>query len=131
MALAQILPQTKLYISQTIVLAKAPQGKIIGGSVPRYFLGPACCPLLLWLVKGRRGQMIQGDIDADMFADFVGEKDKEGERSSCSRICFDLLMYSFGLKKQLLDDFTSTTFSDFTVIVINGYLTSINLTHKV
>jgi hypothetical protein len=33
--------------------------------------------------------MIQGDTDADMFADFEAE-DKEGERNSCSRICFGL-----------------------------------------
>jgi hypothetical protein len=72
--------------------------------------------------------MIQGGVDADMFADFEGERDK-GERSSCSRICFGLLMSGFGLKKQLLEDFASTTLSDFTVIVINGYLPSINLTH--
>lgn len=47
---AEILPRTKLYTSQAIVLANAPQGELIGGSVPRYFLGPACCPLLPWLV---------------------------------------------------------------------------------
>ncbi|XP_072151311.1 protein ANTAGONIST OF LIKE HETEROCHROMATIN PROTEIN 1-like [Setaria viridis] len=50
MAPAEILPRTKLYTSQSIVLANAPQGELIGGSVPRYFLGPACCPLLPWLV---------------------------------------------------------------------------------
>jgi hypothetical protein len=50
MAPAEILPRTKLYTSQAIVLANAPQGELIGGSVPRYFLGPACCPLLPWLV---------------------------------------------------------------------------------
>jgi hypothetical protein len=50
MAPAEILPRTKLYTSQAIVLANAPQGELIGGSVPRYFLGPVCCPLLPWLV---------------------------------------------------------------------------------
>jgi hypothetical protein len=50
MAPAEILPRTKLCTSQAIVLANAPQGELIGGSVPRYFLGPACCPLLPWLV---------------------------------------------------------------------------------
>ncbi|KAL6651929.1 hypothetical protein ACP70R_010854 [Stipagrostis hirtigluma subsp. patula] len=47
---AEILPRTKLYSSQSIVLANAPHGELIGGSVPRYFLGPACSPLLPWLV---------------------------------------------------------------------------------
>ncbi|CAL5025143.1 unnamed protein product [Urochloa decumbens] len=50
MAPAEILPRTKLCTSQAIVLANAPQGELIGGSVPRYFLGPASCPLLPWLV---------------------------------------------------------------------------------
>jgi origin recognition complex subunit 2 len=36
-------------------------------------------------------------------------------------------MYGFGSKKMLLEDFASTTLSDFTVIVVNGYLPSINL----
>ncbi|KAG2607909.1 hypothetical protein PVAP13_4NG297300 [Panicum virgatum] len=36
-------------------------------------------------------------------------------------------MYGFGSKKQLLEEFASTTLTDFTVIVINGYLPSINL----
>ena len=40
---------------------------------------------------------------------------------------FGLLMYGFGSKKQLLEDFASTTLTDFTVIVINCYLPSINL----
>ncbi|KAL6844487.1 hypothetical protein ACP4OV_026160 [Aristida adscensionis] len=47
---AEILPRTKLYTSQALVLANAPHGELIGGSVPRYFLGPACSPLLPWLV---------------------------------------------------------------------------------
>ncbi|KAL5214601.1 hypothetical protein ABZP36_003753 [Zizania latifolia] len=50
MAPADILPRTKLYSSQSLVLANAPHGELIGGSVPRYFLGPACCPMLPWLV---------------------------------------------------------------------------------
>lgn len=54
MAPAEILPRTKLYTSQSLVLANAPQGELIGGSVPRYFLGPACCPLLPWLVTPYR-----------------------------------------------------------------------------
>jgi hypothetical protein len=36
-------------------------------------------------------------------------------------------MYGFGSKKQLLEDFASTTLTDFTVVVINGYLPSVNL----
>ncbi|RLN12974.1 origin of replication complex subunit 2 [Panicum miliaceum] len=43
------------------------------------------------------------------------------------RCGFGLLMYGFGSKKQLLEDFASTTLTDFTVIVINGYLPSISL----
>ncbi|KAF2937670.1 hypothetical protein DAI22_03g066200 [Oryza sativa Japonica Group] len=43
------------------------------------------------------------------------------------RCGFGLLMYGFGSKKMLLEDFASTTLSDFTVIVVNGYLPSINL----
>ncbi|EER92739.1 origin of replication complex subunit 2 [Sorghum bicolor] len=43
------------------------------------------------------------------------------------RCGFGLLMYGFGSKKQLLEDFASTTLTDFTVIVINGYLPSVNL----
>ncbi|CAN6269476.1 unnamed protein product [Urochloa humidicola] len=149
MAPAEILPRTKLYTSQAIVLANAPQGELIGGSVPRYFLGPASCPLLPWLVtpynhvdvtdglskesifnnvhahgmqvvknafghvrarwrlldecwKGECQEalpyvvvagcllhnflikcgepMPQGNADADVFVDFEGDKDKEGER---------------------------------------------------
>ncbi|XP_003579375.1 protein ALP1-like [Brachypodium distachyon] len=45
-----ILRRSKLYASQSRVLANAPHGELIGGSVPRYFLGPACVPLLPWLV---------------------------------------------------------------------------------
>jgi len=43
------------------------------------------------------------------------------------RCGFSLLMYGFGSKKLLLEDFASTTLTDFTVIVVNGYLPSINL----
>uniref|UniRef100_A0A0D9VUQ7 Origin recognition complex subunit 2 n=1 Tax=Leersia perrieri TaxID=77586 RepID=A0A0D9VUQ7_9ORYZ len=43
------------------------------------------------------------------------------------RCGFGLLMYGFGSKKLLLEDFASTTLTDFTVIVLNGYLPSINL----
>ncbi|KAM3231031.1 hypothetical protein ACQJBY_061283 [Aegilops geniculata] len=43
------------------------------------------------------------------------------------RCGFGLLMYGFGSKKLLLEDFASTTLTDFTVIVVNGYLPSINL----
>jgi hypothetical protein len=153
LAPVEILPRTKLYTSQSMVLANAPQGELIGGSVPRYFLGPACCPLLPWLVapykhvvdatddlskesifnhvhahgqqvvKNAFGRVrarwrlleecwkgecqealpyvvvagcllhnfllqcgepmtaeIQRNADADVFVDFEGEKDKEGER---------------------------------------------------
>ncbi|XBI59529.1 hypothetical protein VPH35_040570 [Triticum aestivum] len=50
----EVLPRTKLYTSQSLVLANAPHGELIGGSVPRYFLAPACCPLLPWLVTPYR-----------------------------------------------------------------------------
>uniref|UniRef100_A0ACD5WRC8 Uncharacterized protein n=1 Tax=Avena sativa TaxID=4498 RepID=A0ACD5WRC8_AVESA len=43
------------------------------------------------------------------------------------RCGFGLLMYGFGSKKLLLEDFASTTLTDFTVVVVNGYLPSINL----
>ncbi|KAF0904522.1 hypothetical protein E2562_035236 [Oryza meyeriana var. granulata] len=43
------------------------------------------------------------------------------------RCGFGLLMYGFGSKKLLLEDFASKTLTDFTVIVVNGYLPSINL----
>lgn len=36
-------------------------------------------------------------------------------------------MYGFGSKKQLLEDFASTTLTNFTVVVINGYLPAVNL----
>ncbi|KAJ0975953.1 hypothetical protein J5N97_017918 [Dioscorea zingiberensis] len=43
------------------------------------------------------------------------------------RCGFGLLMYGFGSKKVLLEDFASTSLTDFGVLVINGYLPSINL----
>ncbi|XP_025825078.1 protein ALP1-like [Panicum hallii] len=62
MAPAEILPRTKLYTSQSILLANAPHGELIGGSVPRYFLGPACCPLLPWLVAPYKHVDPTGDL---------------------------------------------------------------------
>ncbi|XP_073011004.1 origin of replication complex subunit 2 isoform X1 [Typha latifolia] len=47
--------------------------------------------------------------------------------SSTSRCGFGLLMYGFGSKRVLLEDFASTTLTDFGVIVINGYLPSVNI----
>ncbi|KAG6466763.1 hypothetical protein ZIOFF_075428 [Zingiber officinale] len=43
------------------------------------------------------------------------------------RCGFGLLMYGFGSKKALLEDFASTSLNDFGVVVINGYLPSNNL----
>ncbi|KAH0451519.1 hypothetical protein IEQ34_018818 [Dendrobium chrysotoxum] len=43
------------------------------------------------------------------------------------RCGFSLLMYGFGSKKVLLEDFASTALTDYDVIVINGYLPSINI----
>ncbi|XP_072952671.1 origin of replication complex subunit 2 [Typha angustifolia] len=43
------------------------------------------------------------------------------------RCGFGLLMYGFGSKRVLLEDFASTTLTDFGVIVINGYLPSVNI----
>lgn len=40
---------------------------------------------------------------------------------------FGLLMYGFGSKKALVEDFASTALTDYSVVVINGYLQSINL----
>lgn len=36
-------------------------------------------------------------------------------------------MYGFGSKKILLEDFASTTLTDYGVVVINGYLPSVNI----
>ncbi|XP_059636575.1 origin of replication complex subunit 2 [Cornus florida] len=43
------------------------------------------------------------------------------------RCGFGLLMYGFGSKKALIEDFASTTLTECAVVVINGYLQSINL----
>ncbi|WCJ28282.1 origin recognition complex second largest subunit 2 [Euphorbia peplus] len=40
---------------------------------------------------------------------------------------FGLLMYGFGSKKALIEDFASTALTEYPVLVINGYLHSINL----
>ncbi|KAM0903264.1 hypothetical protein ACQ4PT_018780 [Festuca glaucescens] len=60
----EILPRTKLYGSQSLVLSNAPQGELIGGSVPRYFLAPACCPLLPWLVTPYRDVGSRDDMSS-------------------------------------------------------------------
>lgn len=36
-------------------------------------------------------------------------------------------MYGFGSKKVLIEDFASTALTEYSVVVINGYLQSINL----
>lgn len=46
---------------------------------------------------------------------------------NCCRYGFGLLMYGFGSKKSLIEDFASTALTDYSVIVVNGYLQSINL----
>ncbi|VFQ86884.1 unnamed protein product [Cuscuta campestris] len=43
------------------------------------------------------------------------------------RCGFGLLMHGFGSKKALIEDFASTTLTEYSVVVINGYLPSINL----
>ncbi|CAI9117640.1 OLC1v1019072C1 [Oldenlandia corymbosa var. corymbosa] len=43
------------------------------------------------------------------------------------RCGFGLLMYGFGSKRTLLEDFASSALAEYSVIVINGYLQSINL----
>ncbi|KAM7265016.1 hypothetical protein ACFE04_002699 [Oxalis oulophora] len=43
------------------------------------------------------------------------------------RCGFGLLMYGFGSKKDLIEDFASTSLTDYSVVVINGYLQSINI----
>ncbi|GAB4839372.1 Origin recognition complex subunit 2, variant 2 [Ancistrocladus abbreviatus] len=45
------------------------------------------------------------------------------------RCNFGLLMYGFGSKKTLLADFASKALTEYAVIVINGYLQSINIKH--
>jgi hypothetical protein len=71
MAPPEILPRTKLYTSQSMVLANAPQGELIGGSVPRYFLGPACCPLLPWLVTPYRHVNATDDLSKESIFNHV------------------------------------------------------------
>ncbi|CAA7052265.1 unnamed protein product [Microthlaspi erraticum] len=43
------------------------------------------------------------------------------------RCGFGLLMYGFGSKKALIEDFASASLTEYSVVVINGYLPSINL----
>ncbi|XP_061343671.1 origin of replication complex subunit 2 [Gastrolobium bilobum] len=43
------------------------------------------------------------------------------------RCGFALLMYGFGSKKVVLEDFASTALAEYSVVVINGYLQAINL----
>ncbi|KAH6759580.1 origin recognition complex second largest subunit 2 [Perilla frutescens var. hirtella] len=43
------------------------------------------------------------------------------------RYGFGLLMYGFGSKKALIEDFASTALTNYSVVVVNGYLQSINL----
>ncbi|CAL1394541.1 unnamed protein product [Linum trigynum] len=40
---------------------------------------------------------------------------------------FGFLMYGFGSKKALIEDFASTSLTEYSVVVINGYIQSINL----
>lgn len=48
-------------------------------------------------------------------------------RFADSRCGFGLLMYGFGSKKGLLEDFASSSLTEYSVVVINGYLPSVNL----
>ncbi|PPS01909.1 hypothetical protein GOBAR_AA18764 [Gossypium barbadense] len=43
------------------------------------------------------------------------------------RCGFGLLMYGFGSKKSLIEDFASTALAEHSIVVINGYLQSINI----
>ncbi|XP_050267210.1 origin of replication complex subunit 2 [Quercus robur] len=43
------------------------------------------------------------------------------------RCGFGLLMYGFGSKKALIEDFASMALTDYSVVVINGYLQAINI----
>ncbi|KAG9442897.1 hypothetical protein H6P81_018751 [Aristolochia fimbriata] len=47
------------------------------------------------------------------------------------RCGFGLLMHGFGSKKLLLEDFASTALTEYGVVVINGYLQSVNINHAV
>ena len=44
-----------------------------------------------------------------------------------SRCGFGLLMYGFGSKKALIEDFASTALTEYSVVVINGYLQAISI----
>lgn len=46
---------------------------------------------------------------------------------SNGRCGFGLLFYGFGSKKALIEDFTSTALTEYSVVVVNGYLQSINI----
>ncbi|KAI9096675.1 hypothetical protein K1719_025854 [Acacia pycnantha] len=56
-----------------------------------------------------------------------GYKNMYSEWVFALRCYFSLLMYGFGSKKALLEDFASTALAEHSVIVINGYLPAINL----
>ncbi|XP_051150984.1 origin of replication complex subunit 2 [Andrographis paniculata] len=56
-----------------------------------------------------------------------GYKKSYSEWAFMLRCGFGLLMYGFGSKKALIEDFASATLADYSVAVINGYLQSINL----
>lgn len=43
------------------------------------------------------------------------------------RCGFGLLMYGFGSKKAMIEDFASRALAEYSVVVINGYLQTINL----
>ncbi|KAK8711981.1 hypothetical protein V6N13_147235 [Hibiscus sabdariffa] len=43
------------------------------------------------------------------------------------RCGFGLLMYGFGSKKLLIEDFASTALNEYSVVVINGYLQTVNI----
>lgn len=47
------------------------------------------------------------------------------------RCGFGLLMYGFGSKKKLLEDFASSELRDGAAVVVNGYLSSVNIKHVV
>lgn len=58
---------------------------------------------------------------------------RDGYRGSYSQWVFELrcgfgmLFYGFGSKKALLEDFASKALTDYSVVVVNGYLPSINI----
>ncbi|KAJ0090381.1 hypothetical protein Patl1_14382 [Pistacia atlantica] len=47
----------------------------------------------------------------------------------CHWCGFGLLLYGFGSKKALMEDFASTALTEHSVVMINGYLQSINVKH--